>query len=117
MNNESATYEAISTKLCDSQPLIEDELETASSVLQQKTIEECLPFLEQSENPADVPFGSDLYGLPSLLTDAHISFVQDALGEYPSGYVTMDASRPWTLYWSLLSLHLLGEDVRPYEAR
>lgn len=117
MIEDRALDEAASTPIYRYRSVIEDELQTASSLLQRNTIEECLPFLEYGEEHD--PNTSDLDKPQSieLFKEAHVSFVQDALGQYPSGYVVMDASRPWTLYWSLLSLYLLDEDVELYRAR
>jgi hypothetical protein len=47
----------------------------------------------------------------------HIDFLRDALGEHPAPFVGIDASRPWMVYWSLMGLHLLGEDVTDYRTR
>jgi len=31
--------------------------------------------------------------------------------------VGVDSSRPWMVYWALMGLHLLGEDVVPFRSR
>lgn len=117
MTDNRALSEAMSSGISRYQAVIDDELQTASSTLQRQTVEECLPFLEHNEDPdADLP-DRDKGNLPELFREAHVSFVQEALGQYPGGYVSMDASRPWTLYWSLSSLYLLGEAVESYQAR
>ena len=44
-----------------------------------------------------------------LLRDAHISYLSSALSNPLSkGYVSLDASHPWMVYWCLHSLDLLG---------
>lgn len=116
MTKDRALDEAASTPIYRYRSAIEDEFQTASSLLQRNTIEECLPFLDSGQQH-DANTSNLSKPQIGLFKEAHVSFVQDALGQYPSGYVVMDASRPWTLYWSLLSLYLLDEDVRPYRAR
>lgn len=36
-------------------------------------------------------------------------------GSYPAGFLSLDAARPWLLYWSLNSLCLLGEEMISYK--
>lgn len=44
--------------------------------------------------------------------DAHISYLLNGFRTgFPSTYVSLDASRPWLVYWSLHSLDLLGFDL------
>lgn len=93
-------------------PIIQDSLETQSSKLEFETIQECLPGLT-SVHPAL----ANSYGLPKLLREDHVDFLEEALKTYPPPFVAMDASRPWILYWSLAGLTLLGEDVFKYRNR
>lgn len=109
-------FMAIPSYLCK-YPSITDEVSSATSKLQHNTIEECLPLLRKITDPAADPFDFDANGFPLLERSSHIDFVQDGLQPLPAGFVTMDASRPWLMYWSLLSLYLLGEDVTLYAKR
>ena len=94
-------------------PSIEDELSTESSIVQQDTIEECLPFLDGTE--AYPP--RNTAGVPELQREVHADFLRDTLEEMPPGYVGIDPSRPWVVYWALNGLKTLGEDVSEYEER
>uniref|UniRef100_A0A061SE94 Protein farnesyltransferase subunit beta n=1 Tax=Tetraselmis sp. GSL018 TaxID=582737 RepID=A0A061SE94_9CHLO len=42
-----------------------------------------------------------------LQCEAHYAYCVTALGELPSGFVSLDASRPWIVYWALHSIALL----------
>ncbi|KIW11531.1 hypothetical protein PV08_10832 [Exophiala spinifera] len=97
-------------------PLL-DNLETDTSRLQSATINECLPLLNAVEDPTRSPFDFNEFGLPSLEKEEHIQFLQENLGEFPPPFVGIDASRPWMVYWALLGLYLLGEDVSPFRSR
>ena len=96
-------------------PQLQDHVSTESSILQDKTVEECLPFLsgtaEQGLNDCNA------HGLPRLRRELHLQYLYDALESYPASYVGYDASRPWVLYWSLTGLSLLGENVESYAER
>ena len=39
----------------------------------------------------------------------HAAYLMAGLGDLASGYVSLDASRPWLCYWIVHSLELLGE--------
>jgi protein farnesyltransferase subunit beta len=43
-----------------------------------------------------------------LLRDRHARFLAAGLGHLPAGFVSLDASRPWIVYWALHGLALLG---------
>jgi protein farnesyltransferase subunit beta len=56
---------------------------------------------------------------PPLDKARHVSFLTQ-LGlmlQLPSGFVSLDASRPWMMYWVLCALKLLGEDIAPHRQR
>ncbi|KOS19933.1 Protein farnesyltransferase subunit beta [Escovopsis weberi] len=93
-------------------PVIRDELATDSSHKQDKTVDECLPFLNGSEHAQ-----CNAHGVPRLDRQRHARFLHTQLGRLPAGFVGADASRPWMMYWSLAGLSLLGEDVDAYRAR
>jgi len=44
-----------------------------------------------------------------LLYQAHSTYLHKAFGTLPAGFVSLDASRPWMLYWTLHGCDLLGE--------
>lgn len=98
-------------------PLIRDSLITATSSAQEETIQETLPLINASAESARGPFDYNEYGVPRLDRLQHIDFLKDALGEHPAAFVGIDASRPWMVYWALMGLHLLGEDVTEYRMR
>ncbi|KAK3076432.1 hypothetical protein LTS18_013020, partial [Coniosporium uncinatum] len=89
--------------------LTDKEPPTQSSELQQQTEDVCLPLLR---NPSGLP--ANTHGIPSLLRDAHSTFLKSWLEELPSGFVSMDAARPWIVYWCLSGLGMLGHDLSVY---
>lgn len=93
--------------------ILRDALETGSSDLQDKTIEECLPFLNGSEFQGK----TNQHQIPALDRQRHIRFLHKQLGELPPGFVAADSSRPWIFYWCLSALMLFGEDVSVYRER
>lgn len=98
-------------------PHIIDQFSTATSELQARTINECLPLLTAINSAASNPFDFDSRGLPFLSRNDHVGFLRHGLGPLPSGFVAMDASRPWLMYWSLMSFHLLGVDTKQFRTR
>lgn len=96
-------------------PPIRDALSTESSDSQNETIEECLPYLAGIGIRSLFDYNG--HGIPSLDREKHIEYLHDRLGELPSAYVAYDAARPWLLYWTLVGLCLLGEDVDQYRSR
>jgi len=89
---------------------VRDALATATSQAQDETVRECVPLLAATDS--DIEYNA--HGVPSLLRDNHIRFLQKQLGRFPAPYVAADASRPWFLYWSLNALALLGYDTAVY---
>ncbi|KAI9367785.1 terpenoid cyclases/protein prenyltransferase alpha-alpha toroid [Aspergillus egyptiacus] len=96
-------------------PVIRDVLITETTELQDETVEKCLPFLNGSHSSQKGPLNR--YAVPPLMRDEHIAYLYDSLEDYPSGFVMLDASRPWMVYWALAGLSLLGEDVTKYRQR
>ncbi|KAH7135729.1 terpenoid cyclases/protein prenyltransferase alpha-alpha toroid [Dendryphion nanum] len=92
---------------------IRDSLVTATSRVQEQTLEDVLPFLEG--NPNDFPL--NIYGLPMLQREKHVNYLEKVMGDYPAPFAAMDASRPWFVYWSLQGLTALGEDVSSWRER
>lgn len=97
--------------LFTSLPPVRDELQSATTVSQDDTVDLCLPFLSGGKDD-----GCNHYGVPQLDRERHIRFLHKQLGKHPAPFVAADASRPWFLYWSLNGLSLLGEDVSSYRA-
>jgi len=96
-------------------PPIQDGLRTESSVTQDETIQECLPYLAGIGIRS--LFDYNEHGIPSLDREKHIEYLHERLGDLPPGFVAYDAARPWLLYWTLTGLCLLGEDVDQYRSR
>ncbi|KAL8828929.1 MAG: hypothetical protein Q9170_006388 [Blastenia crenularia] len=93
-------------------PPVRDELETETSELQDETVRECLPFLDGSVGAV---YNED--GVPILAREKHVEFLRDSLERMPAGFVGLDASRPWIIYWALTALSLMGEDIEQYRER
>ncbi|KAJ5653121.1 hypothetical protein N7490_000124 [Penicillium lividum] len=96
-------------------PAIRDPLVTETTDLQDATLEKCLPFLKGIHNSQSGPFNA--CGVPALQRDDHVVFAYDSLEDYPSGFVILDASRPWMAYWGLATLYLMGEDPTRFRER
>ncbi|OHE94247.1 prenyltransferase and squalene oxidase [Colletotrichum orchidophilum] len=97
-------------ELFTASPPVRDALPTATSSIQAETVRECVPLLAATDSDIDY----NAHGVPSLLRDNHVKFLQKQLGRFPAPYVAADASRPWFLYWSLNALALLGYDTAVY---
>ena len=102
---------------CISPPTNRDPLVTETSILQDETVQACLPFLTGRNGIGENPSGHSAYGVPRLERQRHIAFLHGSLGTLPSETVALDASRPWMLYWALTGLSLLGEDISQYRER
>ncbi|TDZ33894.1 Protein farnesyltransferase subunit beta [Colletotrichum spinosum] len=100
--------------LFTSPPPVRDTLPTATQSAQDETVRECLPFLSGPPDAGTAGIAYNARGVPSLLRDNHVKFLQKQLGRFPAPYVAADASRPWFLYWSLNALALLGFDAATY---
>lgn len=98
-------------------PLIKDSLVTATSSAQDENIQETLPLITAIASPTKHPFEYNEYGVPRLDRLQHIDFLKNALEDFPASFVSLDASRPWMVYWGLMGLYLLGEDVTQYRTR
>ena len=98
-------------------PPIQDSLKTETSVQQNYTVQECLPFLAGLEGRGRSLFDYNEHGLPRLERERHVSYLRDSFNKLPAGFVAFDASRPWLLYWALTGLSILGEEVEQYRQR
>lgn len=95
-------------------PPIRDPLVTETVELQDATLQKCLDFLKGLH----ISQGSfNASGVPALQRDDHVAYLYDSLEDYPEGFVAMDASRPWMVYWALAGLTLLGEDPTRFRER
>src|SRR5271154_3032732 len=56
---------------------------------------------------------------PPLDKDKHIVFLTrlGLMPKLPRAFVSLDASRPWMMYWVLCALRVLGEDITPHRPR
>jgi hypothetical protein len=98
-------------------PPIKDSLVTATSSAQDWNIQETLPFITATASSTKHPFEYNEYGVPRLDRLQHIDFLKAGLEDLPASFVSLDASRPWMVYWGLVGLYLLGEDVTQYRTR
>lgn len=98
-------------------PVCRDKVRTQTCEDEDRVVASCLPFLN---GRAFLRYGPDFLtvsGVPHLLRDRHKLFLEDSLEAYPPPFKSMDASRPWMLYWNLTALPLIGEDSSPYRRR
>ena len=98
-------------------PALANGLITKTSIAQNETVKECLPYLKGIEDPANDLFDYNEHGVRRLDREEHVDFLTSHLSDYPAGYVGYDASRPWIMYWGLMGLYLLGKDITSYRNR
>ncbi|KAI1620342.1 terpenoid cyclases/protein prenyltransferase alpha-alpha toroid [Exophiala viscosa] len=113
---ESGSFGSSIPAYCRTPATLLDTLDTETSRLQKDTVNECLPLLGAVDDPARNPFDFNEFGLPSLKREDHISFLHENLEQFPPSFVGIDASRPWMVYWALVGLYMLGEDVSSFRA-
>ena len=88
---------------------------TETTRLQSEAEAECAPFFVkmnelspgQIEHLRSVGLVAESSYDICLLREKHIKYLLTGLGNLSSGYVSLDASRPWIAYWCLHSLDLL----------
>ncbi|OQS03307.1 prenyltransferase [Thraustotheca clavata] len=51
-----------------------------------------------------------------LLKDRHVPYLAHGLEFLPAGFQSMDASRPWFIYWILHALEILDADLTSFKA-
>jgi protein farnesyltransferase subunit beta len=94
-------------------PAIRDLLQTQTTLLQDETLEDVIPFLNASSD--EVALSSyNRYGVASLDRARHIAFLHKSLQDLPGGYTAADAARPWFFYWALCGLRVMGANVSTY---
>ena len=98
-------------------PPIKDALQTESSLLQDKTVQACLPLLAGRRGSSKGLMQKQSSAWPRLEREKHVKFLGLWLEEFDADFVGYDASRPWIVYWALTGLCLLGEDVTKYRER
>jgi hypothetical protein len=92
-------------------PPLKDEVVTATSISQDETIEECLPLLTAALDARENPLAYNEFGIPKLRIEDHAEFLRNNLARFPARAVGLDASRPWLVYWGLMGLYFLGENI------
>lgn len=101
--------------LFTSKPVLRDSLHTDTSLLQDETVAEVLPFLDGTDGAK--PSDRNAHGVPHLDRERHATFLRRQLGHLPQMFTAADPSRPWFFYWCLSGLAILGEDVAVYRER
>ena len=101
--------------LFTSPPPISDPVVTKTSEQQQQTVQLCLPFLKGISDNTKTVFDFSVGGFPRLDREQHVEFLTEALEN--ARFMAYDPSRPWILYWALVGLTLLGQDVSSYRQR
>ena len=107
-NNNIPLVPALFTSL----PAIRDHLVTTSSIIQDETVQNCLPLLAGRADSRKSLFDFSPHGVARLERDDHVRALTDLLQN--ARYTAYDAQRPWCLYWALTGLALLDEDVEQY---
>ena len=100
-----------------SPPLLRDEIITSTSEAQDETLHSCLPFLKAAFDPTRSPLDFNQHGVPRLNRNEHVRYLERALEKFPASYVGLDSSRPWMVYWGLMGLVFLGEEVESFRER
>ena len=98
-------------------PLLTDPVSTSTSTAQAGTVQECLPLLRAALDTPPETSGLNDSGAPRLDREAHIEFLENALGQFPANFVGIESSRPWMVYWGLMGLYFLGEDTSSFANR
>eukprot|EP01080_Neovahlkampfia_damariscottae_P008431 gene8431-256_t len=83
-----------------------DDLDTFSSD-EQKTIENMMSKYYYSYRSKQQQFFKSM----QLLKNDHIRYIRQALDNLSMGYQSLDASRPWLIYWNVHALDLLGVEL------
>ncbi|KAG4302672.1 hypothetical protein PCK1_001027 [Pneumocystis canis] len=89
----------LSLKMSDAYAFIlSDTIETETAALQYDTEQTCLRYLKDHMIEQQLHQKSHLEYLLNVLTKP-----------LPKSYLTLDASRPWIIYWTLCAYALLGQ--------
>ncbi|KAG5437281.1 hypothetical protein PCANB_001074 [Pneumocystis canis] len=77
-----------------------------TSTLQYNTEQACLRYLENNKIER------------KLHRELHLKYLLNLLANpLPKSYLTLDASRPWIIYWTLCAYALLGQSIDEYKER
>lgn len=74
---------------------------------EQDETERLISELLHNISPA-APDGETIVGGTTLRKPEHAVYFQQLLFRLPPGFVGLDASKPWLMYWSLHSLDIMG---------
>lgn len=99
-------------ELFTSLPPIRDHLVTDTSISQDETARHCLPLHAGTNRSL---FDLNPQGIPRLNQEDHVEFLTDTIQN--AKHVPYDALRPWLVYWSLVGLTVLGEDLERWRDR
>jgi protein farnesyltransferase subunit beta len=81
---------------------------TATLTEQAETEELILDLLELTASPNEKASLSNPGSNLQLRKGEHVTYVCSTVNHLPAPYVSLDASRPWLLFWTMHSLDLLG---------
>ena len=98
--------------LFTSLPPIRDPLVTDTSLSQDETAEDCLPFHDGTNGSL---FDLNSKGIPRLRRGHHVKFLNNAIQN--AKYIAYDPQRPWLVYWCLTGLGVLGEKLEEWRDR
>ena len=98
--------------LFTSLPPIRDPLVTDTSLSQDETAEDCLPFHDGTSGSL---FDLNSKGIPRLRREHHVKFLNKAIQN--AKYIAYDPQRPWLVYWCLTGLGVLGENLEEWRDR
>jgi protein farnesyltransferase subunit beta len=85
--------------------MFDDGIETETSKQQKELEARVLDLYAKLADAAGDAVAQD--NMLALLRTSHIKYLHNGLGELPSGFAVLDASRPWICYWILHSLAIL----------
>ena len=99
-------------ELFTSLPPIRDPLVTDTSLSQDETAEDCLPFHDGTNAGL---YDLNAKGIPRLRRGDHVQFLNNAIQN--AKYIAYDPQRPWLVYWCLTGLGVLGENLVEWRDR
>ncbi|XP_041969085.1 protein farnesyltransferase subunit beta [Aricia agestis] len=94
MDNQIRCYDDIASKVFD-----EEGIETNTSTEQIEVEQSILRYYKQFEQKASID-----PDLPKLKKSLHQKFLRNYIEKLPQSYMSLEASRPWLVYWNLNAL-------------
>lgn len=94
--NKSSTMAPVKVVLT---PVV-DQYQTQSSHIQHETETMIVSLFEAATSDDHI-----------LKKERHKKYLRSLLGGLPGAFRTLDASKPWLIYWNLNALSLLGDDI------